>query len=53
MNLIKENGLHFWLGREKIYVNKFLNAPEIFSGYCLLKSGNPKTRVPPAVHCQT
>lgn len=37
MNLVKENGLHFWFGREKIYVNKFLNAPEIFPCYSWLE----------------
>lgn len=33
MNPIKENGVHFWLGREK-KMHKFLYAPEIFRGYC-------------------
>lgn len=27
-NLIKENRVHFCLGREKKYMNKFLNVPE-------------------------
>lgn len=35
MYLIKENGVHFWLAREKIYVNKNFNAPENFPYYHL------------------